>query len=413
MRRDKCRARDPETEWCFSSRVKTPHLLSSLPSLSLHVWPVFHFSLSVSSSSSSPALNRPIVVFFIISFFTCWLLSPPAPSGTRHQPALSFSVLFFAPRNFSPSFFAFPHFHQQKQQQNRISFLPPFCHVSKFKQEVARRRRRRRLHSLLPSVWYQTHPYSFPSSSLPFPSLLSSLVPQLHCRHMCLSLPSSHETRTGASVCVRERETWRMCWVWRNELAQCTAFWTFGMKEEEEGGGHERLTIRFVFDWIHSAMRILLSKLTRSWVVDEKKDDGYTALHLAALNNHYEVAQLLVQLGKANLDLQNVNLQTPLHLAVERLHLQIVQVSDVWWRFFCVRTWNRESDDCFFLCLSCATLLQLTFTCGHLSFCSFWWRKEQTLTSLTKTVIHRCMKHWGITHCLRFDSYKTCGMVGR
>lgn len=78
----------------------------------------------------------------------------------------------------------------------------------------------------------------------------------------------------------------------------------------------------------NSAMRILLSKLTRSWVVDEKKDDGYTALHLSALNNHVEVAELLVQLGKANLDLQNVNLQTPLHLAVERQHTQIVRVAE-------------------------------------------------------------------------------------
>ena len=29
-------------------------------------------------------------------------------------------------------------------------------------------------------------------------------------------------------------------------------------------------------------------------MIDEKKDDGYTALHLAALNNHVEVAELLV-----------------------------------------------------------------------------------------------------------------------
>ena len=43
-----------------------------------------------------------------------------------------------------------------------------------------------------------------------------------------------------------------------------------------------------------SAMRVILSKLTRPWIVDEKKDDGYTALHLAALNNHVEVAELLV-----------------------------------------------------------------------------------------------------------------------
>lgn len=74
-------------------------------------------------------------------------------------------------------------------------------------------------------------------------------------------------------------------------------------------------------------MRILLSKLPRSWIVDEKKDDGYTALHLASLNNHIEVAELLVLQGKANKDLQNVNLQTPLHLAVERQHIQIVRVS--------------------------------------------------------------------------------------
>lgn len=75
-----------------------------------------------------------------------------------------------------------------------------------------------------------------------------------------------------------------------------------------------------------SAMRILLLKLPRPWIVDEKKDDGYTALHLAALNNHVEVAELLVHQGRANMDLQNVNLQTALHLAVERQHTQIVRL---------------------------------------------------------------------------------------
>lgn len=75
-----------------------------------------------------------------------------------------------------------------------------------------------------------------------------------------------------------------------------------------------------------SAMRILLSKLPRPWIVDEKKDDGYTALHLAALNNHVEVAELLVHQGRVNMDLQNVNLQTPLHLAVERQHAHIVRL---------------------------------------------------------------------------------------
>ncbi|KAK7580386.1 hypothetical protein V9T40_001015 [Parthenolecanium corni] len=73
-------------------------------------------------------------------------------------------------------------------------------------------------------------------------------------------------------------------------------------------------------------MCILLMKLPRRWFVDEKKDDGYTALHLAALNNHVEVAELLIRQGKANMDVQNLNLQTALHLAVERQHPQIVRL---------------------------------------------------------------------------------------
>ncbi|XP_055906296.1 E3 ubiquitin-protein ligase mind-bomb isoform X1 [Eupeodes corollae] len=75
-----------------------------------------------------------------------------------------------------------------------------------------------------------------------------------------------------------------------------------------------------------SAMKILLTKTSRPWIVEEKKDDGYTALHLAALNNHVEIAELLVHMGKANMDRQNVNLQTALHLAVERQHVQIVKL---------------------------------------------------------------------------------------
>merc|ERR1719431_939921 len=76
-----------------------------------------------------------------------------------------------------------------------------------------------------------------------------------------------------------------------------------------------------------SAIRILLTKLQqRNWIVDEKKDDGYTALHLAALNNHAEVAEMLVKIGHCNMDITNVNLQTALHLAVERQHTQIVRL---------------------------------------------------------------------------------------
>ncbi len=81
-------------------------------------------------------------------------------------------------------------------------------------------------------------------------------------------------------------------------------------------------------------------KLPRRWIVDEKKDDGYTALHLAALNNHVEVAELLIRQGKANMDVQNHNLQTALHLAVERQHPQIVRVSNkmALWFHICKNT---------------------------------------------------------------------------
>ena len=40
----------------------------------------------------------------------------------------------------------------------------------------------------------------------------------------------------------------------------------------------------------------------------------------------FQVAELLVHLGRANMDLQNVNLQSALHLAVERQHTQIVRL---------------------------------------------------------------------------------------
>jgi len=64
----------------------------------------------------------------------------------------------------------------------------------------------------------------------------------------------------------------------------------------------------------------------RYWIVDEPKDDGYTALHLAALNNHNRVASLLLVRGRADPNKRNVNKQTALHLAVERQHADIVKV---------------------------------------------------------------------------------------
>ncbi|XP_028968353.1 E3 ubiquitin-protein ligase MIB1 [Galendromus occidentalis] len=71
---------------------------------------------------------------------------------------------------------------------------------------------------------------------------------------------------------------------------------------------------------------LMSSQLPRWWIVDEKKDDGYTPLHLAALNNHHDVAKLLISRGNADVNQQNLNMQTALHLAVERQHQEIVRL---------------------------------------------------------------------------------------
>ncbi|CAF3744421.1 unnamed protein product, partial [Rotaria sordida] len=47
-------------------------------------------------------------------------------------------------------------------------------------------------------------------------------------------------------------------------------------------------------------------------------------LHLATLNDHCLVAKLLLTKGNASINAQNISLQTALHLAVGRQHLQIV-----------------------------------------------------------------------------------------
>lgn len=79
-----------------------------------------------------------------------------------------------------------------------------------------------------------------------------------------------------------------------------------------------------------SAIELILSKISnRQWLVDEKKDDGFTALHLAALNDHCLVAELLLNKGNASINTQNLSSQTALHLAVGRQHLQIVTVRTI------------------------------------------------------------------------------------
>ena len=74
-------------------------------------------------------------------------------------------------------------------------------------------------------------------------------------------------------------------------------------------------------------MECLLKKvieLEKYWLIDEKKEDGFSALHLACLNNYYDVVKLMLNYSQfINLNIQNTNLQTPLHLTIERLNYDI------------------------------------------------------------------------------------------
>ena len=63
-------------------------------------------------------------------------------------------------------------------------------------------------------------------------------------------------------------------------------------------------------------------------LVNVKKDDGFAALHLAALNGHRDVAAILLSPtgGRANVDLRNNRRQTPLHLATSQGHWSVAEL---------------------------------------------------------------------------------------
>ena len=79
-----------------------------------------------------------------------------------------------------------------------------------------------------------------------------------------------------------------------------------------------------------SAVKLILDRLIKTdklWLVDEKKSDGYASLHLACLNNYVEIVQLFVEIVPGlDVNIVNLNQQTPLHMAVERKHLSIINL---------------------------------------------------------------------------------------
>ncbi|XP_074653934.1 E3 ubiquitin-protein ligase MIB2-like [Tubulanus polymorphus] len=71
------------------------------------------------------------------------------------------------------------------------------------------------------------------------------------------------------------------------------------------------------------ALQLILAKTDLSNV---KKDDGFAALHLAALNGHKDVAETLIDVGHANMEIKNNRQQTPLLLAASQGHATLVDL---------------------------------------------------------------------------------------
>ncbi|CAF1149475.1 unnamed protein product, partial [Brachionus calyciflorus] len=76
---------------------------------------------------------------------------------------------------------------------------------------------------------------------------------------------------------------------------------------------------KYGFNCIHHAalrgntdsMECLLKKLIeleKYWLIDEKKEDGFSALHLACLNNYHDVVKLMLNYSQfININIQNTN----------------------------------------------------------------------------------------------------------
>lgn len=60
----------------------------------------------------------------------------------------------------------------------------------------------------------------------------------------------------------------------------------------------------------YSATEMILARARQ--LADVKKEDGFSALHLAALNNHYDVAEILIK--EVSFSKNIVNYSTTLNL---------------------------------------------------------------------------------------------------
>lgn len=77
-------------------------------------------------------------------------------------------------------------------------------------------------------------------------------------------------------------------------------------------------------------MKLILEHVketNKSWVLEKKKEDGFNALHIACLNNSNDMVRLLLDAtDHIDLNVKNLNNQTALHFAVDRLNYDIIKM---------------------------------------------------------------------------------------
>ena len=84
-------------------------------------------------------------------------------------------------------------------------------------------------------------------------------------------------------------------------------------------------------------------------LIDTKKDDGFSAFHLASLNGHKEVVKCLLQ-SRADKEILNNRRQTPLLLAVAQLHASIIELLVE--KKANVNAFDEDGDTCLHLLLN-------------------------------------------------------------
>ena len=89
---------------------------------------------------------------------------------------------------------------------------------------------------------------------------------------------------------------------------------------------HDMTTLYFAALNDRAAIIELLLKESPFMINDICDPHGFTALHIATVRKHYNVAQLLIAHPNININVQDKNLQAPLHIAVYNEDIDLIQL---------------------------------------------------------------------------------------